>query len=198
MLSFSAPPYNLTCVSTGDRSAAFLKFSATWFKCQRVWHLNSTGHFITKNIDSCRILKNSRSLRHSEMFNVRKHPHISACLFMYLHLHCWNNIYAGKTNIHKCYVNSPQDWYGSSYCCSALRDVDNREKRKHVNLLFHADWDEKDRRGRERFWDRERQTERLISLSRSPSCTHLELCVCDELNKCSIFLDLPTCYYWAV
>lgn len=112
------------------------------------------------------------------MFNVRKHPHISACLFMYLHLHCWNNIYAGKTNIHNCYVNSPQDWYGSSYCCSALRDVENREKRKHVNLLFHADGDEKDRRGRERFWDRERQTERLISLSRSPSCTHLELCVC--------------------
>lgn len=66
-------------------------------------------------------------------------------LFIHNHLHRCNNIHAGKTNTDNCYINSPEDWYESSYCCSALHDLEKKEKRKHVNLLWDTEGDESDR-----------------------------------------------------
>ena len=78
-------------------------------------------------------------------------PSVRRCSVLRLH-HC-NNIHAGKTNTDNCYVNSPEDWYERSYCCSAMQDLKEKEKRKHVNLLSDSQWDESGWRRGERFWD---------------------------------------------
>lgn len=81
----------------------------------------------------------------SLLANVVAFPTTLLCLFIHNHLHRCNNIHVGKANTDICYINSPADWYESSYCCSALHDQEEKEKRKHVNLLWDTERDESDR-----------------------------------------------------
>lgn len=70
-------------------------------------------------------------------------------LFTQKHLHRRSNNHKGKANIHHRCTNSAEDCYESSCCCSAVHDVEKKEKRKHVNLLLDTEGDENERGRRE-------------------------------------------------